>query len=675
LKVINYTFLRFTLFLVLGILSAKYFNFRSFYFLKALPFCCILLLFITWHERKQLKKNILFGVVAYISFYVLGVGTYQSQLATFKPQHYSHYYTKNDIVVSEIQIKEVLRANNYYKKYIGKITYINSKKVAGKLLLSIKNDSITPSYEVDDVLLITAKIGEISKPLNPHQFNYKNYLENLGVLHQLRISQSQVVKAKIAPKRTLRGYAENIRNKVIKKLKETPTEDSQRSILQALVLGQRNDISKEVKNKYAAAGAMHILAVSGLHVGILFWLINGLLKPLYVFKHGKIYSQLILIILLWGFAVFSGLSPSVVRAVTMFSFFTFSGVLNRLSNVFNTLCLSFFFLILLNPNWLFDIGFQLSYLAVFFIIWAPPKLFGLYRPKHFIIKNLWSIFTVTIAAQIGVAPLGIYYFHQFPGLFFITNIVILPFISLLLVGGILIVILACCNLHWQPIYTIYNRLLELLNQFISWVAKQDTFIFKDLSISKTELFIVYFLICIFLFWWQKKRVKYIWYATISIWLLISHTLWNNYFLASETLVLFHIPKKSVLGHVKNSELKIFKNDSLDYTDIHPIKSFKIKEKVSTITNKVLKNTYRFNNKTILRLDSTGVYPNKKVAILLLTYNSKIHLEKVINQLQPEQVIADGSNYKSYIQRWRETCSKQNIPFYYTGENGAYLFKI
>ena len=162
--------------------------------------------------------------------------------------------------------------------------------------------------------------------------------------------------------------------------------------------------------------------------------------------------NVLIIIMLWGFAFLTGLSPSVIRAVTMFSFFAFAKIINRDTNAINTLFLSYFTLLVINPNWLFHVGFQLSYLAVFFILWLVPIWNKFYYPKHLILKKFWGIITVTLAAQIGIIPLSLFYFHQFPGLFILTNLIVLPVIGLILCLGILLIFLSSFKIHISDVY-------------------------------------------------------------------------------------------------------------------------------------------------------------------------------------------------------------------------------
>ena len=179
-------------------------------------------------------------------------------------------------------------------------------------------------------------------------------------------------------------------------------------MVSALILGQQQDISKEILNDYQYAGAIHILSVSGLHVGFILLFLTFLLKPIPKNKLGNTIRLIIIIICLWGFAILAGLSPSVIRSVTMFSFVAVGMYLKRSTNIFHTLLVSMFLILFFQPSFLFDVGFQLSYLSLFFILWLQPLLSNIWTPKNKIVNYFWDILTVSFAAQIGAFPLSIF---------------------------------------------------------------------------------------------------------------------------------------------------------------------------------------------------------------------------------------------------------------------------
>lgn len=672
MKFINFAVVKLAVCLAGGIVIATIFPITSFPLFKCLLVCVSLLFLVWFFERRKLQQGILFGLLTYMTIFIFGYGSYQLRDPAHQNRHYSHFYTENNASLIQLKIREVLKPNRRHHKYFAELFKLNSKNVHGKILVTILKDSTSSAFKVDDLLLISSEIEEVAGPSNPYQFDYKKYLKNLGVFHQVRISEKQILQRSNGPT-SLRGFSENIRNHIIHKLSETPIEKAQRVIIQALILGQRKDISKEMYGEYIAAGALHILAVSGLHVGILFLILSWLFKPLEYLKFGKQAKSVLLLLFLWGFAILAGLSPSVVRAVTMFSFFGLAGMLDRPTNSFNTLFLSFFTLLVFNPNWLYHVGFQLSYLAVFFILWIQPELYKFYIPKFYLDKLLWGIITVTLAAQIGIAPLSLYYFHQFPGLFFITNLVILPFLAIILAGGLLVIILTIIGQLPNSLALGYNWLIKQLNGFVHWIAQQQTFIFTDISFSFSTMIAGYALIFALILWWKLKTNKAFLYVPAVVAILFGVGIWENRSSSKEQLVVFHKSRTTLLGYQNDRVLTLLQNDTINYFNRFPIRDYRVGSQVTGFTSELLPRVFRYRNKTVLLLDSLGVYPSEKIDIILLTNSPKVHLERLIDSIQPTQIIADGSNYRTYVKRWHTTCTKRKIPFHYTGEKGAYIF--
>lgn len=672
MKFINFSIVKIAACLTTGIVLGDKISFPI-SLLHLLPIPIILLLIIWVWERKKLQQGVLYGIVGYFVFVLIGMTNIQSR----QPSAISNHYSKTSHILRarplQLKIKQVLKSDTYHDKYIVELLQMEDIYTEGRLLLSITKDQSSSHFCIDDLVVVSSEIVEIQAALNPNQFDYKVYLQRLGVYHQVRCTKNEILSISEG-KTTIRGFAERIRNHLIEKLSESPIEPEQLAIVHALVLGQRRNIDKVRYAEYAAAGAVHILAVSGLHVGVLFAIISWLLSPLKLIRYGKLLRSICIVIILWGFALIAGLSPSVVRAVTMFSFFALAAMLERPTNTFNTLFLSFLLLLLIQPNWLFHVGFQLSYLAVFFILWVQPILYKWYQPKNRVKRFFWGILTVTVAAQMGVAPLSLFYFHQFPGLFFVTNLVILPFLSLLLCTGIIVVLLATLDLLPNWLAVLYNEMITHLNGFVHWVAEQNTFLFKDISFSGFQLIATYIVIIQFLRLCKKVSGKTIMQLLISFVLILSIGVWYKQEQQQEALMLFHINRRTLLAHQKKGTLNLYQDDTTHYYRQYPIKSYRISEDLDVGVIASLPYTFQYKNNSVLRLDSLGVFPSEKIDIVMLTNSPKIHLERLIDSVNPKEIVADGSNYKSYVRRWKTTCEQRNIVFHYTGEQGMYRFK-
>lgn len=674
MKFINFAIVRFSLFLVLGILTARFYpvSHISLSWL-AILFSCVLALWF-W-ARNQLVQTAHFGIATYLCFFAIGHFSYQMRLPQFQKKHFSHVSTGNAPQILQLKIVKTFKPDKFNLKYLATVDAVQGKPTTGKILLSISKDSINPALPADKVLLVYGTIAKIEKQLNPHQFEYSTYMESIGVYRQVRISHKDILKIQDGSA-TITGFAQNLRAGIVEKLQKTSLKTDERAIIQALVLGEKNDIDKELYSDYAAAGAVHILAVSGLHVGILYVILSFVLRPLGFGKNGTIIKSILIVLLLWSFALLSGLSPSVSRAVAMFSFFAFAKLLDRQTSSINTLFLSFFVLLIINPLWLFHVGFQLSYLAVFFIVWLLPLFRNIIYSKNWFVRKIGGIGVVSLCAQIGVLPLSLYYFHQFPGLFLLTNMVILPLLTILMFGAILIVILAIIEILPEWLAIGYNFLMETMNGFIHWIAVQEDFLFQNIHFSVLKVLGAYLLIITLVLFFKKMTYRRMSISLTAISLFISIYIFDSFRNSQNQFIVFHQNRKSLIGYKNGRNLTVFSNDTIkNISQTYPVKSYKIGTNTTNYGEKPLRQLFRYKNKNILVMDSLGIMPKKRnIHTLLLTNSPKINLNRIIDSLRPKQIIADGSNYPSYVARWKRTCQSRKLLFSHTGEQGAIVIE-
>ena len=674
---LNFNIIKLTLCLVVGIFIA-YFTKLSLIFVWVFTFIFLFTSTIVFFiVRNKFKQNILFGILTFGSMFSIGILVYTLQIEKNNPSHYTHYINNDENPYTiTLKISERLKPTWFYEKYTAEILKLDTLQVSGKILLNIKKDSSALSFNTDDVLVVISSLNQMNNPLNPYQFNYKNYLENQGIYNQLYVSHKQLEVLQSRPS-SVEGYANRIRNHINKKLKEYSFSDDQLALINALFLGQRQDIEPTVYESYTNAGAVHILAISGLHIGIILLMLQFILNPLARLKYGFIIKTIIIIILLWSFAIIAGLSASVTRAVTMFTIFAIAMNLKRPTNVYNTLAISMFLILIFKPRFLFDVGFQLSYLAVLGIISIQPIFYKLInKPKLWLVNKLWEITTVTLAAQLGILPLSLYLFHQFPGLFFLSNIIIIPLLGLILGFGIAVIALAVCNCLLDPIANLFGIIISGMNSFIAWVSQQESFLIQDISFGMPELLASYLLIVSTTVFFKRMNTKRLISVLVCIIIFQLVLIWRKY--ASQEaheFIVFHKSRKSVIVETFNNTAHFYHNiESLQKERI--FKDYNIGTYSKTIIEDSLKPVFEFKGKTILVIDSLGTYQvnSSKIDIVILRNSPKINLNRLIDSLKPTKIIADGSNYKSYTERWKITCRKRKLPFHNTNEKGAFILK-
>ncbi|MFT4611361.1 MAG: competence protein ComEC [Glaciecola sp.] len=678
MKLLNFTIIKLTCCLIVGILIAEYITVPIYISIYTSIFLICFLTITFFISRRQLSKSIWFGLITILTTISLGILIYNTHDQSHFENHYRKHISeenKNAVLIT-FKIRERLKSGNYNDKYIIDILKINDKNVNGKSLLNIRIDSTSSSYKIDDVLMMTEIFKVFTKPRNPNQFDYGNYLRKQYVHHQLFTQNTSVLSLK-SKRSSIFGYADMIRTHINEKLENYNFKPEELTIINALILGQRQDMTKEIYDSYTDAGAIHILAVSGLHVGLILLLLNIGLHPIERIKNGKTIKVILILILLWSFAIIAGLSASVTRAVTMFSIVAIAIHMKRPTNIFNTLAISMFVLLTVKPMFLFDVGFQLSYVAVLSIVSIQPLLYKLWQPKWKLIDYFWQIFTVTVAAQFGVVPLSLYYFHQFPSLFFVSNLAIIPFLGAILGFGILIIVLAVLNALPQFFADIYGYIISGMNTVVAWVSQQEAFLLKNISINELQVFACYLLIITLTFWFKKPNFKGLVYVLISILCLQSAWLFTDYQNSNNEFVIFHKSRKTLIAQKMHSSLHTSHNfDSISWSRDKVITNFNVGNFITTNTLDTLKSVYTFQNKTILIIDSLGVYEVKSFQpdYVLLRNSPRINMGRLIDSIHPKYIIADGSNYTSYVNRWEQTCLKRKLPFHHTSKKGAFIIK-
>ncbi|WP_299553864.1 ComEC/Rec2 family competence protein [Seonamhaeicola sp.] len=676
MQLLNFAIIRLTFCLIIGIIIGYSFSIPLYIalYVSVLLFLFLFAAFLI--ARKQFIKTIWFGVLTFVTMTAIGVLTVNLHNEKHFSNHYSHqiHESKDAVKTISFRIREVLKPGHYYDKYVIDILKIGDTIVNGKSLLNIEKDTLTPTLKVDDIYIAKTSFKTIMHPLNPNQFNYKAYLEKKYIYHQLFVKNQSLFKVS-SNTHTLFGLANNLREYINAKLKPYNFKPDELAIINALFLGQRQDISEAVYSNYSNAGAIHILAVSGLHVGIMLLILNILFKPVERLKQGYFLKTVLLVTILWSFAIIAGLSASVTRAVTMFSIVAIAMNLKRPTNIYNTLAISMLIVLLFKPLFIFDVGFQLSYLAVFAIVTIDPLLYKLWKPKNRFLDKYWRTLTVTMAAQLGIIPVSLYYFHQFPGLFFISNLVIIPLLGSILGFGILIILLAVLNLLPQFLANIFGSVIGTMTNFVGWVSDQEAFLFKDISFSALYVVVSYILIISMIRLCIKRNYKTLRCFLITILTFQASVIYTKYQSPENEFIIFHKSRYSLIGQVSKNKIVIAHNfDSVTQSKNNIIKDYTVGNHISKTENDVIKPVYLLNKKTVLVIDSLGVYNLKSVKpdYVLLRQSPKLNLNRLIDSVQPKYIIADGSNYKSYVEHWEAICRKRKLPFHQTGKKGAFI---
>jgi competence protein ComEC len=675
MKVLQFPLARITIGFVTGILVAYYFK-PGFSFVFSTLVIAVCVFVIAYFVSKQNMVNpIYFGFVTYFLAFNIGASTQIIHTDSFQSTNYIHQdsiFDKTHLV--SVAVREKLRSSAYNDRYIVLVNQIDNSVNTGRILLNVRKDSLNHPFEIGTHLQINANLYQNSPAKNPNQFDYAKYLESKQIYAQIYADASEMKIGSIVQK-DVWYYTSRLRTKIIRNLEKSNFNKAELHVAIALILGQQQDISPEIIRDYQFAGAVHILSVSGLHIGFILLFVTFLLKPFPNTRRASFIKLIIILFSLASFGLIAGLAPSVLRSVTMFSFVAIGMYLRRSTNIFHTLLVSMLLILLVQPSFLFDVGFQLSYVALFFILWLQPLLAQLWTPKNRIANYFWEILTVSFAAQIGAFPLSIYYFHQFPGLFFVTNLVIIPFLSVIMALGVLVMVLAAFD--FVPIFL--AKSLEwsifILNKIINSIASLEQFIIQEIPFNWQLLLSIYLLIIATIVWFKKPSFNRMVLAFISI-IIFQITYFKTHLTIQNQseLVIFNSKKNSLIAERKGENIILYANDSILKTahKNRTIASYSMGSFSRLTTKKRLQNLIYFNGNKILIMDSVGIYPkNIHPDIVVFTQSPKINFERFLQITKPKIVVADASNFRTIQKLWKATCLKEKIPFHATGEKGFY----
>jgi len=412
----------------------------GFFFLFPAAFLAVILWSIP--DKMHAYRRRIFGCILNGCLFLLGPAILSLRSKAELPEISGFGY-----VIAEVRQEPVAGLRSY------KMTVEILEAISGEKHISINKGAIVYSpltfhhtrLLYGDVLILPGTWERVPGPANPRQFDYSRYLAGQDVFYQSYIERDRIGVLDTTPSFSLSRWIHTVRRSLVNKLRDLSLDGQELAVASALLIGYRDELDPEIKTSFSRVGAMHILSVSGLHVGIVFVMIGKLLFFLKKTGWQRWLKFLTILAFLWFYAFLSGFSPSVLRATVMFSFLLPGTIWNLSSNTYNTIALSAFFLLLTEPLLLFDIGFQLSYLAVLGIIYLYGRMRYWWIPRNAALRWLWSATAVSLAAQAFTTPLTLYYFGQFPNYFLPANLLIVPLSGFVIYAGV-----AALAFSWVP---------------------------------------------------------------------------------------------------------------------------------------------------------------------------------------------------------------------------------
>ncbi len=542
--------LRFVIPLFTGIFLAEYIRIGSISILLPCLLILPIVLYLLFKAKASAIQNKIFGIFVFISFLYAG----------FSFSNISKNIAFNDIIpekgiYSGVVVNKSFTTKNRLKLTLNTDFVKSSEKIESideRIIVYCSDSSYNQQINPGKRITLFGNMNKITNRNNPGDFDYQKFINRKGIRYQVFVNDTVLICD--ANHRNILVYALNIREKLLSIYKKAGIDGDEFNVLAALTLGESTFISNDIKNSYIASGTMHVLAVSGLHVAIIYMIIAFLLKPLNRNKNTRLLKILIIIGFLWFYGLLSGLSPSVMRSCAMFSFIVIGENLNRQTDTYNTLAASALTLILINPLILFDVGFQLSYFAIISIVFFQPRFADLLTTKNKVIRYIYDLFIVSLVAQIGTTALSIYYFHQFPTYFLLSNFLTVP-----VSGIVLYIAFAFFALYPVPylsdLLTIIMKLsVRFMNFSVKMIEELPGSVIEKIWISDASFILIYVLIIALTCFIILKRTKYLFISLSVILILISIECYEKYTYSKQNLlIIYNNYKEPLISFISNDK--------------------------------------------------------------------------------------------------------------------------
>ena len=701
----KYPFIRLLVPFALGIWSAFSFDGISlgrkgiFLLLIFLSLLLILLMSIS-SLVKVYRYRWIFYAVLFIHLLMLGVLLVEIKDCKLQANDISKFYG-----VSEYYIARLSECPSIKEKSIKAILDIVAAKndadsildVDSKIIAYFEKGEKSLDIKYGDCILILKTPEEVEKPPNPEQFDYKDYLYKRGITHQIYLKYEDWVDLDYNKSNPIYRFSYFIRDFLLTTMKRLGIQDEEYAVAAAILLGYDDSLPYDLRQKYVAAGAMHILCVSGLHVGVIFMVFSYMLFFLNDRNNiQRVIKQVLLLLLIWFYAMIAGLAPSILRATIMLSFVIVGNVIHRKGVLLNSLAASAFILLSINPANLFDVGFLLSYVAVVGIVVLQNPIKRMFYFKYNFLNKIWEITSVTIAAQIATIPFTIYYFHQFPIYFWLSNLFMTPMSSVVIIGGMIMLLFFFIPYLNNFVAYAVSKMIYVMNIGVSWIESLPYSIVRGLYIDELQFLVLLLTLLAILFYAEFKSAGILIFIMTMICVFLIINVDNIYKQNNQKMVVIYSINNMTAVDFINGRAHLLMTDTVftdDKSDFsYNVENFLVSKGVfyngerkfleDDFDNnfvKKRKNVVTFDGKLIGLSDGIESYTEELDYKIPLDYmivygRGRCRLSTLLKMYSFDNLIIDGSVPRYLVRKLADEASSLGIEFHDIGEEGAFLIQ-
>jgi competence protein ComEC len=635
------------------------------------------------------KLGILNGLILFISFVSIGgLLAWHNDIRHTK-NWVGHYYKESDTVI--VTLDEMLVEKSKSFKANATLVHVvgNGKaiRVQGRIILYFKKDSLLPRLEYGSQIIFKKPMQEIKNSGNPGGFDYKRYSLFQGITHQVYLKAEEFAILPSTNKKWLQSFLNMTRENVLNILRTNIRGGRELGLAEALLIGYKDDLDKNLVQSYSNTGVVHIIAISGLHLGLIYWLLLQMLKPLQRRKYTKWLRPVVIVLGLWLFTLLAGAQPSILRSAIMFTCLVLGENFSKRTSIYNTLALSAFILLCYNPYWLWDVGFQLSYSAVLSIIIFMQPIYNLLYIKNKLLDFFWKINAVTIAAQLLTLPVSIYHFHQFPTHFLLTNFVAVPLSSFILLGEIFLCIISFIPAIALLAGKILHWLIWLMNNYVERVEKLPYSLWDSLQINLMQAIVLFLFAGAISYWLFEKKKAGLQFGLAMIvffFFLRGFSFWQSD--RQKKIIVYNISQNRAIDFINGRNYLFIGDTDLinnDFARNFHLKPSRIKQRTqaaASLDDLASNNNYvSFGTKKILLLDNTISFDSSVVKypidLLVVSKNPKLYMARLNSSFAIKKIVFDGSVPVSKLKYWKKDCDSLGIPYHDVVEKGAFVMNL
>lgn len=677
--------LRLLVFLILGIIIQFNLPLNVKYSISGFSISIVLLIAFSFLPIKfKFGLNWLKTVLIFGSFFSLGQLLVYINLLPNSKHYFEHNYTGNESVLVCLQEDIVSKPKSYKAQATIKAIYKNNQWIAvnGNLLLYFKKDSVAPSIKYGNHLVITKELLPIVNSGNPGGFNYARYCSFQGNYHQVFLKENDYTIQPFNTTNTATVFLNKLRSNILQTLKANIPNAQELAIAEALLIGYREDLDRDLVRAYSNIGIVHIIAISGLHLGMIYSLLLFAFKPFGNVKYIRFIKPIFIIIVLWIFSGIAGMQPSIVRSAIMFSCIAIGDSLGKKTNMYNSLALSAFIILLVNPFALWDVGFQLSYSAVLSIVVFSPYIKKWVFVQNKLLLTIFYLNAITLSAQIITLPIVLYHFHQFPILFLITNFIAVPLSGMVLYALIFLLLIAPIKVAAIALGKAISACLWWLNKFVLWVDDLGFAVLPSLQLSILQAVLLTIVIIGFGRWLITKNSKSFFVGITASLFFIACRSWD--FVKrkqQQKIVVYNVPNFRAIDIIEGRQFLFVGDDTLTkagFLQNFHIKPSRILHRISAkqhLHSFVVNNNFiGFGDRLIALVDkplaSKATQP-LSVETVVLSKNPKLSLQQLTQHFAFKHLVIDGSNPFWKVEQWKQQAVTLNIKPHITATDGAF----